>query len=303
MGIISEMAGRDASGALTPVTVLFADITASTTLYAQRGDATAFALASECLDQVDAGIAAAGGRVVKRLGDGVLALFENPSQAVRAAVALRTALGVPEATAWREGVRVRFGISSGPAVLARDDVFGDVVNVAARLTTLAGGDEIFLSGKVYELLAPDLRAGVRLIDQLSLRNRPGSVLVYEFVGEEMDSTVSLGSRLRTATAAMEVVFGEQLFVIGPERPRVTIGRQTEHDIRIDHEAVSRHHADIALRGDRFVLVDRSTNGTYIYVEHGPVLRVVREEVALSGNGRIVPGIEPTPPILFRVSAQ
>jgi class 3 adenylate cyclase len=138
----------DSHGALTPVTVLFADITASTTLYAQRGDAAAFALASACLDQVDAGIAAGGGRVVKRLGDGVLALFENPSQAVRAAVALRTGLSAPEATAWREGVRVRFGISSGPAVLARDDVFGDVVNVAARLTTLAGAYEIFLPGKV-----------------------------------------------------------------------------------------------------------------------------------------------------------
>jgi pSer/pThr/pTyr-binding forkhead associated (FHA) protein len=84
---------------------------------------------------------------------------------------------------------------------------------------------------------------------------------------------------------------------------VTIGRHAEHDIRIDNEAVSRHHADVALRGDRFVLVDRSTNGTYIYVDRGPVLRVVREEVALSGSGRIVPGVEPTPPILFRVSAQ
>ena len=297
------MTQPDSRGTLTPVTVLFADITASTTLYAQRGDVTAFALASECLDQVDTGIAAAGGRVLKRLGDGVLALFDNPTQAVRAAVALRTALSAPDTTVWREGVRVRFGISCGPAMLVRDDVFGDVVNVAARLTTLAGGDEIFLSGKVYELLSPDLRGGVRLIDQLTLRNRPGSVLVYEFVGEEVDSTVSLGSRLRTSTAVMEVVFGEQLFVIGPERPRITIGRHVEHDIRIDHEAVSRHHADLALRSDRFVVVDQSTNGTYIHVDRGPVLRVVREEVALSGSGRIVPGIEPTPPIQFRITAQ
>lgn len=293
----------ESRGELTPVTVLFADITASTTLYAQRGDATAFALASECLDEVDRRIAAAGGRVVKRLGDGVLALFDNPNQAVRAAVAVRTALRNPAARVWREGVRVRFGINSGRGLLARDDVFGDVVNVASRLTALAGGDEIFLSGKAYEVLAADLRAGARLIDQLSLRNRPGSVLVYEFVGEQADATVKLGSRLRTtSTTAMEVTYGEQLFVIGPERPRVTIGRHAEHDIHIDHEAVSRHHADVALRGDRFVVVDRSTNGTYIYVDHGPVLRVVREEVALSGSGRIGPGVETTPPIRFRITA-
>src|SRR6516225_8626274 len=98
------MATRESVGALTPVTVLFADITASTTLYVQRGDAIAFALASECLDQVDAAIAAGGGRVVKRLGDGILALFENPSQALRTAVTIRKALGAPESTARREGV-------------------------------------------------------------------------------------------------------------------------------------------------------------------------------------------------------
>jgi len=297
------MAGGEPTASLTPVTVLFADIVASTTLYAQRGDATAFGLASTCLDHIDRGIAAAGGRVLKRLGDGVLAVFPHPAEALRAAVAVRRALADPDATICREGVRVRFGICSGQAVLVADDVFGDVVNIAARLTSLAGSDEIFLSGKVYESLAPELRAGVRLIDQLSLRNRPGSVLVYEFVGEEPDATVSLGRRVRTATAAMEITHGDTLFVIGPERPRVTIGRHAERDIHIDHEAVSRHHADVVLRGDRFVLIDRSTNGTYVNLDGGPVLRVVREELTLAGSGRIVPGVEPSPPIVFRVAAQ
>jgi class 3 adenylate cyclase len=302
VGIFAVMADGRPRSPLTPVTVLFADITGSVTLYAEHGDATAFALASDSLGAVERDIAAGGGRVVKRLGDGVLAVFAQPSEALRAAVAARAALADPDMTARGEGVRLRFGISCGEAVLAADDVFGDVVNVAARLVGLAGAEEIFLSGKAYEGLAPELRGQMRLIDQLLLRNRPGPILVYEFIGDECDSTVGVGARLRTATAVMEVSYGDALFVLGPERPRLTIGRQAEHDIRIEHEAVSRLQAEVVLRGDKFVLVDHSTNGTYVQLEHGPMLRLIREELALAGSGRIVAGVDSGPPILFRFAS-
>jgi class 3 adenylate cyclase len=287
---------------LTQITVLFADITASTALYAQRGDATAFALASACLDLLEGEITSAGGRVIKRLGDGVLAVFELPVRAVEAAVRIRNALTDPSHALAREGVRVRVGIASGPAVLAEDDVYGDTVNVASRLMNLAGVDEIFLSGKVYEALPPALRAEMRVIDQLLLRNRPVPVVVYELARQEEDATVSAGVRMRASAATMEITHGEHLFVVGPERPKVTIGRHANSDIRIEHEMVSRTHAEVALRGDKFVLVDRSTNGTYVYVDRGPMLRVVREELVLAGGGRIVPGVETSEPILYRVSA-
>ncbi len=79
-------------------------------------------------------------------------------------------------------------------------------------------------------------------------------------------------------------------------------RQAEHDIRIEHEAVSRLQAEVVLRGDKFVLVDHSTNGTYVQLESGPLLRLVREELALAGRGRIVPGIDGGVPILFRFTS-
>lgn len=291
---------------MTPVTVLFADITGSTTLYAQRGDSTAFALASACLDVVDAKIAAGGGRVVKRLGDGVLAVFDAPEAALAAAVEIRTALDEaledPASPLNREGLRVRAGIACGKAVVLPDDVYGDVVNVAARLVGLAGGDEIFLSGTVFEGLSALRRAQMRLIDQLLLRNRPAPVLVYELMREERDATVSINMRPRASMSTMQITHGERLYVVSPERARVTIGRHADSDIRIEHEAVSRTHAEISLRGDKFVLVDRSTNGTYVHVDSGPMLRIVREELVLAGGGRIVPGVEPEQPIRYLVAA-
>jgi class 3 adenylate cyclase len=296
------MAEKKLKPPVTPMTVLFADITGSTTLYAQRGDATAFALASTCLTLVEAEIRATGGRVIKRLGDGVLAVFETPLPAIEAAARIRAAIDDAARSQASEGVQVRVGIATGQAVLSADDVYGDTVNVAARLVSLAGADEIFLSGKVYEALPPALRAQTRMIDQLLLRNRPAPVLVYELIRDEADNTVSVGVRLRASSTSMEITHGDQHFVLGPERPKVAIGRHVANDIHIDHEMVSRVHAEVVLRGDKFMLIDRSSNGTYVYIENGPMLRIVREELVLSGGGRIVAGVETAHPIQYRVLA-
>lgn len=286
---------------LTPVTVLFADISGSTTLYAQRGDMTAFGLASACLSVVERGITSGGGRVVKRLGDGLLAVFGQPEQALRAAVESRAALAVPDQTTQGESLRIRFGISCGAAVLAADDVFGDVVNVAARLVALAGPDEILLSGGVHEALTVGFRSQAHLIDALALRNRPRTVPVYKFIGAELDFTHPFNPSVPPAQATLNIKHGQTLFVIGPQRQRLTIGRHAAYDICIDHEAVSRLHAEILVRGDKFVLADRSTNGTFVHTKDGFVLRLLREELTLSQNGRIVAAVDKGPPILFRVA--
>ena len=99
---------------------------------------------------------------------------------------------------------------------------------------------------------------------------------------------------------MEIDPRRALLVVGPERPRLTIGRHASSDVRVEHEAVSRIHAEIILRGDKFVLIDRSTNGTYVHVDDGPILRIVREELVLAGTGRIVPGVEPPEAIRYRM---
>jgi adenylate cyclase len=281
--------------------VLFADISGSTTLYAERGDAAAFRLASVCLTAVERAIGAGGGRVVKRLGDGMLALFEQSNAALRTALAARASLADPDHTAQRTGLRVRFGIGCGEVVLADDDVFGDVVNVAARLLGLARPDEILLAGTAYETLEAELRDRVHLIDQLVLRNRPAPVPVYKFVDDELDATAGVETRARGDSAVLEIAFAATVFVLGPERPRLSIGRHSAHDICVDHEAVSRLHAEIMLRGGKFILADRSMNGTYVHIENGPVLRLVREELSLSGTGRIVPGVDTGTPIRFRLT--
>jgi pSer/pThr/pTyr-binding forkhead associated (FHA) protein len=125
--------------------------------------------------------------------------------------------------------------------------------------------------------------------------------VYEFVGGVTDATVCVAPRPRTS-AELEVTYGPTRFVIGAQRRRLTIGRQATHDICIDHAAVSRLHAEVVVRGDKFVLADKSTNGTYVYPDTGQTIRLLRDETTLSGQGRIVAGVESEPPIRYRVSA-
>jgi adenylate cyclase len=288
---------------LISVTVLFVDISDSTTLYAQRGDAIAFGLAKACLDLAAAKVKAAGGRVLRHVGDGILAVFDTPGQSLRAAIEIKQAMEDPTCSLESEGVRVHSAMSSGPAVLLEDDVHGDVANVAARLVGRAAAGEILLSGKVYEGLPAELRAKVQLIDEMLLRNRPTAVLVYKDVADSQLATLRSGVTRRASTAVMEVTHGDLLFVVSPERPRVTMGRDPESDLRIEDHVVSHHHAEIALVGDRFILIDRSTNGTYVYPDNGPMVRVLREELVLTGGGRIGLGIEETSkPILYRIAA-
>jgi adenylate cyclase len=298
------VASQGSRDQLIPVTVLFVDISDSTTLYAQRGDAIAFGLAKTCLDLAAAKVTAAGGRVLRYVGDGILAVFDTPGQSLRAAIEIKQAMEDPSCSLEREGVRVHSAMSSGPAVLLEDDVHGDVANVAARLVGRAAAGEILLSGKVYEGLPAELRAKVQLIDEMLLRNRPTALLVYKYVADSQLATLRSGATHRASTAVMEVTYGDRLFVVGPERPRVTMGRDPENDLRIEDPVVSHHHAEITLVGDRFILVDCSTNGTYVYPEDGPMLRVLREELVLTGGGHIGLGIEETSqPILYRIAAR
>jgi class 3 adenylate cyclase len=295
------MADEPTTPPLMPVAVLVADISGSTTMYVERGDTTAFALATGCLTLLEDHVRDAGGRVVKRMGDGILAVFDRAEDAMAAAIAIRRTVEAPDCTLGRDGIRVRIGISSGTAVVAEGDVYGDVVNVAARLVGVAGPDEVFLSGQAYEDLPLDMRTFIRLIDHKTLRNRPGAIVLYQYLSEAACATEPLHVRMRSSPATLEVTYGDRVFVVGPERPMLKLGREPTNDIAVDRSTVSRHHAEIAMRGDKFVLIDRSTNGTYVHLDNGQVLRILREDITLSASGSIILGLDTEPAIRYRIA--
>ena len=133
------------SGERVLATMLFTDIVGSTELAASLGDAQW----AELLHRHDAvlgeEVARHRGRVVKSMGDGALLMFDGPSRALGCAVAVSERL--------RElGLRVRAGLHAGECLLlANEDIGGIAVHIAARITALAGADEVLASGTVRDL--------------------------------------------------------------------------------------------------------------------------------------------------------
>jgi adenylate cyclase len=143
----SEIGPGDVA-APSEVTVVFTDLEGFTTFTAAEGDDAAAHLVGDHNRRFGPIVRSRGGRVVKRLGDGLMLTFPAPEAAVLAAVEL---VGEDHGP-----LRVRAGLHHGEAVVAHDDVVGNVVNIAARLTEQAGGGTALASVAVREAVG-DLR--------------------------------------------------------------------------------------------------------------------------------------------------
>jgi adenylate cyclase len=280
-------------------TIVFADVGGSSLMYAARGDEAAFPVITACLRLMEEQVARCGGRLIKHTGDGVLALFRLPADALRAAVGLHETLQQIEPNRAGERPLVRMGMSHGTAVLYGDDLYGDAVNVAARLVSRACKDEVLLTDEVHAALPDALRSKARLIDEMAIRDYPRAVAVYQYVWTGQTPTDRVPAP-RTETVSLELVCGQQVLVVDPRRPRVKIGRAEDNDIRIEDTSASRYHAEVLLRDGKPVVLDLSTNGTHVRPAHGAPLRVLREEVVLVGSGDLIPGALSVAPISYRV---
>lgn len=286
-----------------PITALFVDISGSSLLWAVRGDAEASVAIATCVDLLEATSKQSGGQVVKRVGDAILAVFDDARAAVNGAAAMQHMVDAPDSPLRGEGLALRTGIATGTAVLDGSDAYGDVINVAARLVSLGGSGEIFLDGETFNALSPDMRESVRLIDQIALRGRPDWVLVYEFLWKKEMATVSMPAARREQGGAARLVLthGGLEFQVGLDRPKLRIGRNGDNDIVVADRVVSRWHAEVVMRGSKFFLVDNSANGTQVRPDGDAPVQLMREELVLVGAGTIiVVDASTAAPIAYRV---
>jgi len=127
------------------VTVMFTDLEGFTRYTAEHGDEAAVALVSEHQRQVGPIVRSRGGRIVKRMGDGLMLAFPAPEAAVLAGLELVDAVEVP--------LRLRAGIHIGEAVVTHDDIVGHAVNVAARITEETQAGTVLVSVDVREAVS------------------------------------------------------------------------------------------------------------------------------------------------------
>ena len=267
------------------VAVLFADIAGSTRLYEQLGDEKALAAIGDCLAIVATTAHGHGGRLVKTIGDEAMVAFPGAAEAVSAAAEFQQRMA--EHTRGRNlRLAFRVGIHCGPALETDGDMFGDSVNVAARMVGLAKSGQVILSGAAAERLPAELRACVRELDVLTVKGKEKDIAILELLWQDSAELTTLTTRPMLRSARLELVHGTRAIELGPATSTLTLGRDAQNDVVIADRLGSRLHARIERRRDRFVLIDQSSNGTYVTVEGEGEIALRREELMLRGRGHI-----------------
>ena len=275
-----------------PLAVLFADISGSTRLYELAGDAAGAVVVSQCIDTLKLRTQTGGGRVMRIVGDEILAVFPSANAAAHAAMEMQSGVDlIAPAAGIKIGIRIGFHFGQ---VMERDgELYGDAVNVAARLATLAQKDQITTSLETIEALSSTLQASCRQLYTVQVKGREHPVELCEIIWRPSDDLTSLvrnDSAHSVRNATLRLTYRGKSLVLDTTRQSVSFGRDASADIVIDDAKASRAHCKIELRMDKFVLTDHSANGTYVTVlgDREAVLR--REEFTLRGNGCISFGL-------------
>jgi len=266
--------------------VLFADITGSTRLYEKLGTARAMECVARCLKLMQGSAVGCGGRVVQTIGDEVLCVFPTASAAAQAAaeMQLRVALEEP---AFGQRLQIHVGLQFGPVLEQGEGVFGDCVNVAARMVKLAKPSQIIAAKDCVEALTQPWKAQTRAIGKLPVKGRHEEIDVYEVLWQPSEE--------------MTYMTDGNSFSWQKRQAQL---RLAHSDVVISDRKASRDHARIERRLDKFVLVDVSSNGTFVTFDGGLEVALKHEEVVLHGHGSISfghsYGADPTEVAVFHV---
>ncbi len=270
------------------ISVLFADVCGSTRLYETLGDQRAQQVIGDCIAFMLEIVEQHRGTLIKTIGDEIMVRFDDPNDAVRAACEIQE-----ENESGREyaGQRIslRAGLHHGPAILDDGDVFGDAVNVAARMAGIAKATQIITTGDTIAILEPDLAEMAREVDRTMVKGKSVELRICEILWEADDvTTMSMPTTARPVDMSLLTLnyAGHEIQVGVAERPVVTLGRGSQADLVVQAPLASRVHCRFESRRGKFVVVDQSTNGTFVRTADGENVYLRREELLIWGSGMI-----------------
>jgi adenylate cyclase len=277
-----------------PQTILFADVSGSTRLFETKGDVEARRLIASVLDALSVICVQHGGRVIKTIGDEIMCTLPTAMAGVMSACDMQRKLS-RDINFLRENLAVRIGFHHGNALEENDDVFGDAVNVAARMTSLAKREQIVTTAATVNGLSgprfPETRGlgrarvsgkllPIEIVDVVWQEDTSGMTMVQSTI--RIGDVAAVGARitLRHRGRVIELTENSEPFMMG---------REASNGLQVEADWVSRTHAQVEYKRGHFVITDRSTNATYVTVGQEPELRLHRDEVHLRGTGTISMG--------------
>jgi adenylate cyclase len=267
-------------------TILFADVSNSTGITEAIGDAAAREYIGEVLAEMASITRTLGGAIVKTIGDEIMSAFDSPLDAIAAAVDMQRAMS---ARAPIEGIpsAIKVGVHGGLVIIEGGDMFGDVVNVASRVVSLAAADQVLTTARTIERVdgenVPHRSLGVH-----GVRGRDERLHIVEVLwrGETAQMTVMAPKVTPITQPELEVRLGDEVRVLESGSDKMSLGRGKDASLVVPSAAASRAHAEILSRDGLFYLEDHSTNGTYVRPEGARDIFVHRGQVLLQGSGLI-----------------
>lgn len=297
-------------------TVVFADLTGSTAMFEMQGNAKATQTITGLTQWMGEVFAEHQGRVVKFLGDGVLAVFADSLHALEAVTDLQRTHHLRSAGERdKPTMLLRIGVATGEVLEVDGNCYGDPVNLAARLSDLSGAEQIWASAATVDALPSGSGPRRRSLGPVAIRGKTEPQVIYQIEWQE-----ELPSEFLTIPASLQYVAPPG----GPRQGSITLswldvqasfvssplpiylGRGDDAAFAVNDPRVSRLHAKINWVNGGFVLTDLSSYGTWLrFAGSETELALRRSACALHGDGEIAMGAPfsdfTVPTVNFRLS--
>ncbi len=275
-----------------PLTILFADVSGSTRLFETRGDVEARALIAAVLDALAGITRDHGGSVIKTIGDEIMCTFPGILSGLLAAVDMQRRLKSDPAFV-RDQLGIRVGLHHGDALLEAGDVFGDAVNVAARMAALANRDQIVATAASTREITKVAGLRVRSLGAARVAGKLQPIEIVDVLWQDDTSPVTTVQSCLPSGAlermSLRLRHRDRQFELDELAAPFMLGRDPSLNLTVDADWVSRDHAHIEWSRGHFVLTDRSTNGTWVQMA-GDELHLHRNSVHLRRSGVISLGV-------------
>ena len=275
--------------------VLFADVSGSTQLFENLGDIEASGVIRTCLKHMNAATESCEGRAIQPVGDGLLTVFKTAQLGVEAAEDMMRRIHREPRVGGRH-LALRIGLHFGPVIVRTSNIFGgqlnifgDTVNTAARITALAKARQILTSAETLARLPMRWQHAARNLDAFTLKGKSEDIRVCEILWQNPDNTTivrAVALPPENNSGQLTLRYQQQRFILDGRTRGLSLGREITNDIVIDDRFISRQHARIERRRDKFALIDSSANGTYVGFEGDGQVALRMEEIILHGRGRI-----------------
>lgn len=277
---------------VTPfLSVLLVGIPGKARLQEKLGNAEALRAIDRCMKRIERAVNAFDGSIVKASGDELMAMFKTADASLQAAIEMSQRVSdLPPVSGIKLAIRV--GIASGQAEDDTDPCSGETGKAAAELADQARAGQIIASNSTRNLISPTLLAHLGRVVTVRESETALEIVMLDahhaatLQSNSIEHEANKPELTAIANNRLCLRYAGETFFLNDEKKSITLGRDSGCDLLIRDRRASRNHAVIEQRNNLIMLIDRSTNGTFVAINGMPEQFLRHSECVLHGKGKI-----------------